>query len=177
MLAGEENEPPKPWWILAPRHAIPPRGSVLTQDGWVHPPPLVLESGELDVVYPLPRDSESYIPNADSLPSVAALFDDDAREHHRTMNSGKPWLSDQCQTCGRRVIARVRKLGKKQKDEMDELDLKIEVAARYLLCNDMPEKLAGIRRCVNVGVPSIRKWLKQTTKLLRLNMKPAYRHP
>jgi hypothetical protein len=135
----------------------------------------VLETGKLEIVYPLPRASETDIPIAGSSASwtlTEALFESGACEQHGTTIGGAPGLnSDPCPHCGRKATAKRRKLRKRLDDETADLDFKIECAALYVLCQKSRDELAGALK-PHVMAPAMYVPLRKAMLLLDLKMRP-----
>jgi hypothetical protein len=97
-------------------------------------PPLVLESGKLDMEYPLPRASETDFPTPWT--QTNGLFESGACEQRVAP------IGIECPHCGRKVTGKRRKLRKRLDDETATLDSKIECAAVYVLSAETREQLA-----------------------------------
>lgn len=116
-------------------------------------PPPVLESGKLDMEYPLPAVN----------PRLTQLF-----ENGSTM-SGAALDSLPCPTCGRKAIGKRRKVAKRLDDETARRNSKIECAAIYLLSRKSTDDLA---KSHYVSLPTMHGWLKEAMGLLDLEMRP-----
>jgi hypothetical protein len=176
--AGETGGSPRPWWIMTPRDPLPPAFRPYRSDRPACPPPFVLESGKLDMEYPLPRAIETDLPIADTSASwtqTGGLFENGACEQHGTPTGGAPWLnSNECLYCGRKTIGKRRKLRERLDDETAKLDSKIGCAAVYVLSSRTIENLARSRY---ISTPAMYGWLKEAMALLDLKMRPpGHRH-
>jgi hypothetical protein len=169
--ARETDNSPKPWWILGPPD--PPAGTPLAKSpyraGRYCPAPRKLESGEMDMAFPLPRDRDTDIlvnweEYGIKIRALLAPYWDACPRCGEAIDRATEKTEGFCRSC-----AKIRRVTIPR-----DCDLKIKCAALYHLSGKPTDKLVEAVK-VSVSAEAMYGWLQEANALLDLKMRPRGR--
>jgi len=165
----ETVKSPKPWWIQSAPDQSPDttRSHSRFRGGRNCPVPRELEFGEIEMVYPLPRDIGIYVEceqrgptshpwlNSDEVCPICGAF----MEGEGAGDYTKATFCAVCRKVTRIIIP-------------SNLVLKIECAALYHMCGKTAQWIAQ-NGPQSMSKPNMQNWLNEANALLELKMRPG----